>query len=198
MSEFWLEDGSLNPNALFGDIDDCDICPFCKGNERKFGSEYTCNGDPNHSHPCEWMDEYGDMTLQEVVDVINGKIYAAEAQAEKEWLAKKAKEERQKELAKKREETRFANYSLNKEITRLRKVIRDREGAIQSLSSLHSAFGFANAMMEGRDPNTVSVNHPQVEAWKQANVRDSQLLNELLKERDRRNKERRKQGKGCK
>lgn len=177
---------------LFKNIDDCDICPFNRDNARKYGSEYSCNGDPNRSHPCEWMDEYGDMTFQEVVDVINGRIYAAEAQAEKEWLAKKAKEEKNKELAKRREETRLANYTLNKEITRLRKLIRDREGAIQSLSSLHSAFGFANAMMEGRDPNTVPTNHPQVETWKEANIRDKLKLEALLKERDKRNKERRK------
>ncbi len=185
----------MNKKMLFSDIDDCCVCPFEMDNARKFGSEYKCNGDPNRSPPCEWMDIYGNMTLQEVVDTINNRIYAAEAQAEKEWLAKKAKEDKNKELAKKREQTRLANYSLNKEITRLRKVIRDRESAIQSLSSLHSAFGFANALMEGKDPNNISNNHPQVEVWKEANIRDNERLKLLLKEREQKNKERHNKGK---
>ncbi len=185
----------MGKKMLFRDLEDCDLCPFNRDNEKKYRSEYFCSGDPNHSHPCEWMDDYGDMTLQEVTDAVNAKIYAAEAYYEKQWLAKKAKEDKNKELAKKREQTRSANYQINREITRLRKLIRDRENAIQSLSALHSAFGFANAMMEGRDPNTVPVENEQVCIWKQANIRDKQILEELLKERDRRNRERRNSSK---
>ena len=181
----------MGRKMLFRDLEDCDLCPFNRDNEKKYGSEYFCSGDPNHSHPCEWMEDYGDMTLQEVANAVNAKIYAAEERYERERLAKKAKEDKNKELAKKRQQTRSANYQINREITRLRKLIRDREGAIQSLSALHSAFGFANAMMEGRDPNTVPVENEQVRIWKEANIRDTQRLNELIKERDRKNKERR-------
>lgn len=177
---------------LFKEVDDCDICPFCKGNEKEYGSEFSCTGDPNQSHPCEWMDEYGDMTLQEVVDAVNDKVYAAEAYWEKQWLAKKEKEKKKAELLKKREKTRAENYGLNKEISRLRSLIKRREDAISSLSSLHSAFGIANAIMEGKDPNSISDNHPQILAWKEANIRDTEKLNQLLKERELRNKERRK------
>ena len=107
----------------------------------------------------------------------------------------KERKEKAAEQAKKREQTRSANYQINREITRLRKLIRDRESAIQSLSALHNAFGFANAMMEGRNIDTVPIENEQVRIWKQANIRDKQVLEELLKERDRRNKERRNSSK---
>ena len=133
------------------------------------------------------------MTLLEVAEEMDAKLRRAEAYWDRQYALERERKDKAVAKAKKAEQTRNANYTLNKEITRLRKLIRDRESAIQSLSSLHNAFGFANALMEGRNPDNISENHPQVVAWKQANIRDKQVLDGLLKERDRRNKERRNQ-----
>ena len=126
---------------------------------------------------------------------MDAKLRRAEAYWDRQYQLEKQRKEKATAKAKKAEQTRNANYTLNKEITRLRKLIRDRESAIQSLSALHSAFGFANAMMEGRNIDTVPVENEQVRIWKQANIRDKQVLEELLKERDRRNRERRNSSK---
>jgi integrase len=88
------------------------------------------------------------MTLLEVAEEMDAKLRRAEAYWDRQYALERERKEKAAAKAKKAEQTRNANYSLNKEITRLRKLIRDRESAIQSLSALHSAFGFANAMME--------------------------------------------------
>ena len=193
MEELWLEDGRLNPNALFGDVDDCSACPFYRDNVKLFDSDYICHNNPDAFLPCQYMEDYGDMTLLEVAEEMDSKLRRAEAYWDRQYALERERKEKATEKAKKAEQTRLANYSLNKEITRLRKVIRDREGAIQSLSSLHSAFRFANAMMEGKDPNSVSVENEQIKLWKQANIRDKIKLEELIKERNIRNRERRNQ-----
>jgi hypothetical protein len=50
-------------------------------------------------------------------------------------------------------------------------------------------------MMEGRNIDTVPIENEQVRIWKEANMRDKQILEELLKERSRRNRERRNSSK---
>lgn len=192
MEELWLEDGRLNPKALFGEVDDCSACPFYRDNVKLFDTGYVCHNNPDAFLPCQYMEDYGDMTLLEVAEEMDAKLRRAEAYWDRQYALEKERKEKAAAKAKKAEQTRNANYSLNKEITRLRKLIRDRESAIQSLSALHSAFGFANAMMEGKTPNSISGNHPQILAWKEANIRDTEKLNQLLKERELRNKERRK------
>ena len=193
MEELWLEDGRLNPNALFGDVDDCSACPFYRDNVKLFDTDYVCHNNLDAFLPCQYMEDYGDMTLTEVAEEMDAKLRRAEAYWDRQYQLEKERKEKAAEQAKKREQTRSANYQINREITRLRKLIRDRESAIQSLSSLHSAFGFANALMEGKDPNNISVENEQIRIWKQANIRDKEVLNLLIKERDRRNKERRGQ-----
>lgn len=192
MEELWLEDGRLNPNALFGDVDDCSACPFYRDNVKFFDCDYVCHNHPDYFLPCHYMEDYGDMTLAEVAEEMDAKQRRADAYWDRQYQLEKERKEKAAEQAKKREQTRSANYQINREITRLRKLIRDRESAIQSLSALHSAFGFANAIMEGRDPNNISVENEQIRIWKQANIRDKEVLNLLIKERDRRNKERKK------
>ena len=192
MEELWLEDGRLNPNALFGEVDDCSACPFYRDNVKLFDTDYVCHNNPDAFLPCQYMEDYGDMTLLEVAEEMDAKLRRAEAYWDRQYQLEKQRKEKAAEQTKKREQTRSANYQINREITRLRKLIRDRESAIQSLSSLHSAFGFANAIMEGKDPNNISVENEQIRIWKQANIRDKEVLNLLIKERDKRNRERRK------
>ena len=50
MEELWLEDGRLNPNALFGDVDDCSACPFYRDNVRLFDTDYVCHNNPPHKY----------------------------------------------------------------------------------------------------------------------------------------------------
>ena len=195
MEELWLEDGRLNPKALFGEVDDCSACPFYRDNVKLFDTDYVCHNNPDAFLPCQYMEDYGAMTLLEVAEEMDAKLRRAEAYWDRQYQVEKQRKEKASMKAKKAEQTRNANYSLNKEITRLRKLIRDRESAIQSLNALHSAFGFANAMMEGRNIDTVPVENEQVRIWKQANIRDKQVLEELLNERDRRNRERRNSSK---
>lgn len=180
----------MNKEMLFSEVDDCDICPFNVNNADRYGSEFSCNGSCDCSHPCEFMEDYEGMTIEEVVAKENERIYKAEAYAEKIWLAKQAKKEHNAEMARKRQQTRLENLCINKEITRLRRVIRKREEAIDSLYSLQNAVAFTNAMMEGREMKKVE-ECEQIKAWRLANEGDKKKLAELLKERERRNRERR-------
>lgn len=191
MVELWNKDGTLNPNALFGEVDDCSACPFYRDNVKLFDTDYVCHNNPDAFLPCQYMEDYGDMTLLEVAEEMDSRIRRAEAYWDRQYALERERKEKAQEKAKKAEQTRLANYSINKEITRLRKLIRDREYSISRLESLRSAFSITNAMFEGRPYNGDDYpESPQVVVWKKQNEIDKKKLDELIKERNRRNKER--------
>lgn len=182
-------------NQLFEEVDDCSICPFSAVNEndRIFDVVKPCYSHPDYYCPCHYSEKYIGLTNQEVVDIENehfNKIHDGELKYQK-YL--KEKEEKKKKSIEKGKQTRSINYKINHEINRLRSLIRRREEAIASLSSLKDAFSIADAMFSGKySTDFKSEKHPQVIQWEKDNERDKRVLEELIKEREKRNRERKK------
>lgn len=182
-------------SMLFTDVDDCSICPFSRENENLSLSEYICNGHPDSYHPCEWMEKYEGMTCSEVVSSVESSMHEAELYWERRYLAEKEKEEKKAIIAAQRNQSRLENYSLNKEIQRYRKAIKQREASIYRIVSYRSAFNFADTMMgQGKLKERAEIEKeiPQVAVWREEIERYKFKLDELIKERNKRNRERRK------
>lgn len=176
---------------LFGEIDDCSLCPFYPENADIYRSDIKCNGNPDYSLPCHKMDKYGKMSLHEVVETICLGVWKDK---DRENKLRYEEELKKKEKLEKQRLTRSINRDLNIEISRLRTRIKNRESSIESLISLQGAFSFANAMMAHTKEETreeIIERIPQIKVWQDANKKDREKLKELIKERDRRNKERR-------
>lgn len=195
VKQTWNEDGTLNHNLLFKYVDDCSICPFSSYNEGEFMTLHICNGSPDGFHPCERMDDYGEMTLDEVVDEVNEGFHKAEAYWEGQWLAKKEKEERQRSITEKANRTRMANYELNYKIKQLRKRIKHMETYIQTVVANKVSWSQVNAMFNyGKviSEKDVLENDLDIKNLKHKLEEDRKTLCSLIKERDKVNRERRR------
>lgn len=181
---------------LFGDIDDCELCPFFYLNEKSpYDTMFICSGSPDYWKPCDSMDEYAKMTLSEVVDVVND----VQRTREKRWSdisrEKELKRKKQEEATKKGKATRNENFFINREITRLRKLIRERERSIASMLSIVNAHAITKAMMNGESFKNIEISEddiPTIVKWKQDNIKDREELEKLILKRKQRNKERNK------
>lgn len=178
----------MNKNMLFRDVDDCSICPFACDNADIMGSDFSCNGDPNRSLPCQAMDLYGDYTLEEIVAYTNHQIYKEEEYYDAKLRKEREKIEKNKEQARKRKEAYNRNIDINIEIKAIRRRIVKRNGAISSLSSMVSAFAWTDSMFSGKEVADNSKNNPQIIQWKENNLKDEQRLAYLIEERNKRNK----------
>lgn len=182
-------------NMLFSEVDDCSICPFSRENENISDSEYICNGHPDSYHPCEWMEKYEGMTCIEVVSSVENSMHEAEVYWERKYMEEQARAEKKSEIAAQRRKSRLENYSLNKEIQRYRKAIKQREDSIYRLVSYRSAFNFADTMMgqsKLKEREEIENEIPQIAVWREEIERYKLKLDELIKERNKRNRERRK------
>lgn len=133
---------------FFREVDDCSVCPFEWGGKY---SECCCHSHPDGYKPCWDMDKYGDMTIEEVIDAVESRLYAAqlhwEEESEKKWVA----QEKKKASQEKRRQTEFENYSLNKELTRLRRGIRKRKEFLSFVGSFATALSFTNQIMNNEE-----------------------------------------------
>ena len=180
---------------LFTEVDDCSICPFFCDNEKISHSEYICNGSPDSYHPCEDMDKYEGMTCTEVVYFVEESMHEAELYWERRYLEEKTHLEKKAAIAAQRNKSRLENYSLNKEIQRYRKAIKQRENSIYRLVSYRSAFNFAGTMIgqsKLKERAEIENEIPQIRVWREEIERYKIKLDELIKERNKRNRERRK------
>lgn len=179
---------------LFGQIDECESCPFFYENEKSpYQANYICSASPDVWHPCDNMDKFKDMTLYEVVDAVQDIQRKEEDYWSKLYREKEIKRKKNQEISEKRKQTRNRNYFINREIVNLRRIIKKREESINSLINLVNAHSLTNAMLGGKDFKNIKEiedkDIPQVVLWKEANERDKVRLEELLKEREKRNKE---------
>lgn len=177
---------------LFGEIDDCSLCPFYPENSDIYRSDIKCNGNPDYSLPCHKMDKYGEMSLHEVVETI---CLGVCKDRDRENELRYKEELKRKEKVEKQRKTRSENKDLNMKISQLRTRIKRRESSIESLVSLQGAFSFANAIMTHAKEETreeIIGRVPQIKIWMDANKKDEEYIEQLIKERDKRNKERRR------
>lgn len=187
--------GGMNKNMLFSKIEDCSECPFSVDNAEKFNSYWVCNGSPDIARPCEFMEEYENMTLKEVVQKENARILAAQARYYKEQDKQRVIKEKRDNITKKKAKTRSENWEINHEISKLRQKIKKMEDAIDSINGICEAVVFANEIMNCKEKGKKPIEPEQVKIWRQEIIKDKNRLQELILERDRKNKERRKANK---
>ena len=179
---------------LFVEIEECDDCPFAPDNVKESGSLFVCdNWNPDTYHPCQWPEKWGNLTCEQVVDSENKRYKAWRDRVDAENERKREKELKKREINDKRERTKLENIGINRDIKRLRKRIRLREERISDMESYVESINFAERVVNHSE--TVYTN-PNIEVLKQLNIEESKQLEELIKERNRRNNERRKQNKG--
>lgn len=187
-----------NEKYLFGEIDQCEMCPFFFDNQGSYETDFVCSGSPDYWHPCDNMKEYEKMTLSEVIDAVNDRQRAAEAYWMRISEEKDRKRKMKEDIAKKSKETRHENFFINSEIKKLRKNIKARENAIASLLSLVNAHAMTQSFMENRSINAKEYREddiPQIVEWQRANERDRKELERLIEKRKQRNRERNKKSK---
>lgn len=130
------------------EITDCSECPledtdYCKGMTSGAGG---ISIEP----PCtSWK---GDEEIG--IEEYEHKKVSYERYLDKIQKEKDAKEKKKKDILQKRRNSYFLNYAENKEITKLRRIIRNLEKQKSFVGSIPAAFNITNNMMQtGRKVN---------------------------------------------
>jgi hypothetical protein len=123
---------------LFGDVTDCEECPFNKGEE---GSDYCDHsGSPDGNLPCLHSDIYGDLTFEEVVDVFAQRSIDRQNYLDKIHDIEQKKLKKKEEAQKKRKQSNLLVFMENKLIRKIKKQIGTKKCAIALASSLSIFF----------------------------------------------------------
>jgi hypothetical protein len=127
---------------LYKDLQDCDDCPFfgefCKG-----GMTCSPSGDPIEPPCVNWNDNDDlDVLYHEAVE---GERRYEEAQ-ERRWKREQEIKRKKEERAKKAKQARWAVWSEQREITQLRKKIKNNERLLSYANAMAKATNFANEM----------------------------------------------------
>ena len=175
---------------LFENVDDCSICPFSavEGNADIFNVSQPCYGHPDYYMPCQWMEKYKGMTNQEAVAFENKRYLKQRENAEKLRQKRELEEKKKQESIEKRKKTRRANSDINTEIAMLRKRVQKRT---EYMNKLEWFFGSVNAVnnLFREEMNNVDVSD-KIRYYENQNKEDSLRIEELIKERNRRSRER--------
>ena len=194
----------MDMKQLFSDVSECCECPFSINNSEESGSYWKCQGSNEYSYvegdwPCYDKELYKGKTLEDMVTESNARILAAQEHYYKKEADKKAKKEKQDSITESKRRTRSDNYEINKAISTLRSRIKQMEEAIDSTRRICGAVNFANNMTDRVNGKKCLVDEPsQIKVWEQQVITDKRKLNDLVKEREDRNKERRKINKNSK
>jgi len=129
---------------LFKEIEDCDMCPFNEDGEYEDCCDHS--GSTDKYHPCESMDKWGNMDVEDVAHKIYASRYAYEEHLEREWAEEDRLRKAKEEKAKKAREARMITSSENRQISRLRRQIRNNNKILNFTRSFASAVNMANEM----------------------------------------------------
>ena len=164
-----LTDKILNMNFQdFYDQYDCENCPV----------KDDCTHHPDKYVPCR-DEEF--VTVQDLIEVTSGTITDTEEYYSRLHQEEFEKEEKQKKKNKKSYETRMANYSINKEITKKRRIIRNLHNNISRLNSLSSTFSIVRNMVNNTSEKPKESVY-EIETKEYVNKLEKEL-EELIKER---------------
>lgn len=129
---------------LFNEVEDCGICPFREGGEYEDCCDHS--GNPDKCHPCEAIDTYGDMDVEDVAH----EIYAKRLNCEEYLDRKLAEEDRLKkakqEKTRRAKEARDATWNERHQITKLRRQIRNNNKLLSFARSFSFAVNMTNEM----------------------------------------------------
>lgn len=142
---------------LFKEVDDCDICPFSADGDNP---ECCAHNNPDGYHPCEYTDELGNMEVEEVVEVLQARLFAEEECRENKWLKEQEVKEKNKAKQEKREQTRWQNRDLNNELTRIRRKIRAKRSLLSSMRAMLCAFVTAEELVNRDKVELPKAKHP--------------------------------------
>jgi hypothetical protein len=169
---------------LFKHINDCDECPF--QDDREY-----CSHSPDGYHPCEFREDFGEKTVEEVQSHISSGIRAYEEHEDRMYEKEQEKKRKDKEAKEKRDRTRWDNYLLNKELTKLKKAIRNKKQFLSRLSAFSSAVAITNHMFSMNDTE-ISIPEPKAKHPFEIQIEQhNERILEINKEKKEKAKQRR-------
>jgi len=177
---------------LFKEIEDCDTCPFRKDGEYEELCDHT--GNPDKCHPCEMMNTYGNIDIDDITHEIYASHHAYEEHLERKWAEedrlKKAKEEK----TRKARESRWVTYSESRQITRLRRQIRNNNKLLNFTRSFASAVNITNEMF-GYEKRIIEKQKNPLEIENEKLQAKIDEIDKIRKEKLKQLREKRKQNK---